>query len=75
MRHAAGGIGFQYLIEFAEGVSGLIDLSLGALGQHTTGWLIEGTAGGYAPHSRFRVVADGEVVETPLEPIGTQPAD
>lgn len=65
--------GFQMAVESANGATGFLDVSLTSLARIQTGWLLEGTAGGYLPHSRFRVTAEGEVVETPLEPLCTAP--
>jgi len=69
-----GAVGeYQLLFEFEGGATAHLERSLSSRAPLQTGWILEGEQGGYT-HSRcYRATADGELVETPVEPQATDP--
>ena len=58
--------GFLTVIDFAGGVSAVIEVQTQSLLSLRTGWLLEGTAGAYRAGRLYTKTADGEIVDEPV---------
>ena len=67
--------GFLAVIDFAGGVSAVIELQTQSLLSLRTGWLLEGTAGAYRAGRLYTKTADGEIVDEPVSrpPVSSEP--
>ncbi len=58
--------GFLAVIDFAGGVSAVIEVQTQSLLSLRTGWLLEGTAGAYRAGRLYTKTADGEIIDEPV---------
>jgi predicted dehydrogenase len=67
--------GFLATIDFADGVSAVVELQTTSLLSLRTGWLLEGDIGAYRSGRRFSLSPDGEIIDEPVirEPASTDP--
>lgn len=58
-------------VTFADGCRAWLELDRRSLAPLETGWILEGTTGGYAAGRRFRAAGDYELVDVPVEQLPT----
>jgi len=66
-RNDAGGE-FSLQVQFAGGAVGAIERNRNSYAPVNTGWMLEGTAGGYHGFRRYAPADAGEIFDFPLEP-------
>lgn len=59
--------GFIALLEFAGGLSAMIEIQTTSLLSFRSGWFVEGTAGAYRNGRLYSKTTDGEIVDEPVE--------
>ena len=65
--------GFLLHVEFDGGATATIDVHLGSPVASQKGWILAGPQGGYRNMRRYHVANDGEVFDTPAQPVPPDP--
>lgn len=68
------GAGKRAWIKFANGCQAHVELQRRSLTQLETGWILEGTVGGFAAGRRFRAADDFELIDVPVDEVPTNQA-
>ena len=63
----AGDTSFHTMIEFESGASVLLDIALSSVAPVSTGWIVQGTRGGYHAARQHITVEDGEIYDVAVE--------
>lgn len=61
--------GFCVLLQFESGASAHVEVSLNSLAPLNTGWILNGSQGGFAQGIHYRASEDGELIDVPLPPL------
>ncbi|MBS0205555.1 MAG: hypothetical protein JSS49_21845 [Planctomycetes bacterium] len=67
----ANDVGFLLVLNFADGISAVVELQTHSLLSLRTGWLLEGTTGAYRAGRQYTQTVDGEIID---EPVSRPPA-
>jgi predicted dehydrogenase len=62
---------FRVLLQFENGAVAQVEISLNSFVPLNTGWILNGTHGGYAQGIHYRATAEGELIDAPLAPLPT----
>ncbi len=65
------GDGRSIWVQFADGCRAHVELHRRSLAPLETGWILEGTTGGYADGRRFRAADDYELIDVPVDEVPT----
>ena len=65
------GQSLSVFVNFRSGVTAQIDVHLDSFAPLRLGWILTGTSGGYKNFRCYTMTHDGEIFDTPLEPIPT----
>lgn len=63
----AGDTNFSAMIEFGSGASALLDIAMSSAAPISTGWIVQGTRGGYHSERQHITVEDGEIYDVAVE--------
>jgi predicted dehydrogenase len=69
----AGDTSVHVIIEFESGASALLDIALSSVAPISTGWIMQGTRGGYHSERQHITVEDGEIYDVAVEIIPLDP--
>ena len=62
-----GDTSFHSVIEFENGATAIIDISLASPAPYSTGWIVQGNQGGYHTERQYITVDDGEIYDVAVE--------